>query len=93
MITIVRIVLVGAAIIVLMVVAQDRRWPQKVGVVAVCSAVGAPSSAPTGFWYSCKQGIVNGFPNLEADHCAYIGVVQHREIWQCDVPLASLPGA
>lgn len=91
--TIMRIVLVGATIVVLMVVAQDRNWPQKMGVVGVCAPVGAPSSAPTGSWYSCKQGLVNGFPALEADGCASIAIVEHREIWQCDRPLASLPGA
>ncbi len=88
-----RIVLVGATIVVLMVVAQDRRWPQKAGVVGVCTAASAPASAPTGFWYTCKEGIINGFPNLEADRCNNIAIVQHREVWQCDVPLASLPGA
>ncbi len=85
--TIMRIVLAGVAIVVLMVVAQDRHWPQKVGVIGVCSEVASPSSAPNGYWYSCKQGILNGFPNLEADRCNRIAVVQHREIWQCDVPV------
>ncbi len=91
--TIVRIILVVATIVVLMVVAQDRRWPQRAGVVGVCTATGAPASAPTGFWYSCKQGILNGFPNLEADRCTNVGIAEHREVWQCDVQLVSLPGA
>ena len=91
--TIIRIVLAGVAIVVLMAVAQDQRWPQKVGVVGVCSATAAPSSAPSGFWYSCEQGLVNGFPNLEADRCSNIAIVQDREIWQCDAPVESLPGA
>ena len=88
-----RIVLVGAAIVVLMVVAQDRRWPQKVGAVGVCTAVGAPPSVPTGSWYACKEGLINGFPNLEADQCKSFGLVQSREVWRCDVPLESPPGA
>lgn len=91
--TIMKIVLTGVAILALMVVAQNQRWPQRVGVIGACSGTAAPSSPADGYWYSCKQGIVNGFPNLEADHCANIGVVQHREVWQCDVPVASLPGA
>ncbi|MEO5632888.1 hypothetical protein [Gaiella sp.] len=91
--TILRIAVVGVAIVVFMAVAQDQRWPQKVGAVGVCGATAAPSSAPTGYWYSCKQGLVNGFPNLEADRCTNVGVVRDREYWQCDVPLTSLPGA
>ncbi len=91
--TMMKIVLAGVAIVAFMVVAQHQRWPQKVGVVGVCGTTAAPSSAPSGSWYACKEGIVNGFPNLEADHCSNLGIVQRREIWQCDVPLTSLPGA
>ncbi|MCY7301983.1 MAG: hypothetical protein LH654_02910 [Thermoleophilia bacterium] len=88
-----KIVLAGVAVVVLMVVAQDQRWPQKLGVVGACGATAAPSSAPGGYWYACKEGILNGFPSLGADHCSNLGIVQHREIWQCDMPLASVPGA
>ena len=88
-----KIVLAGVAIVVLMVVAQDQRWPEKAGVIGVCGATAALAPAPSGYWYACKEGILNGFPNLEADHCTNLGTVQHREIWQCDVPLTSLPGA
>jgi hypothetical protein len=90
--TIIKILLVGAAIVAFMVVAQDRHWPQKVGAVGACTAIAAPPEDPSGSWYSCKQGLINGFPNLETDHCARIGLVRHREIWQCDAPLGSLPG-
>jgi hypothetical protein len=88
-----KIVLTGVAIVVLMAVAQDRRWPQKAGVVGVCGPSAAPLSAPSGYWYTCKEGLVNGFPNLEADQCTRFGIVQRREIWHCDTPLGSLPGA
>ena len=88
-----KIFLVGAAIVGLMVTAQNQRWPQRVGFVGVCVATGAPSSSSGGYWYVCKQGIINGFPNLEGDHCDSIGLVSHREVWQCDRQLVSLPGA
>lgn len=91
--SIMRIVLVGVAIAAFMAVAQDRGWPSRVGVTSVCQATAAPLSAPNGYWYSCKEGLMNGFPNLEADHCSTLGIVQRREIWQCDIPLTSLPGA
>lgn len=88
-----KIILAGVAIVAVMVVAQDQRWPEKVGMVGSCVPTAAPRSAPGGAWYSCRQGLINGFPELEADRCTSAGIVQHRQIWQCEVPLASLPGA
>jgi len=91
--SIMKIVFAGVAITALMVVAQDRNWPQKVGVISVCGATAAPVSAPNGYWYSCKEGIVNGFPNLEGDNCTTFGIVHRREVWRCNAPVRSLPGA
>lgn len=91
--TLIKIALCGVAIVVLMVVAQDQRWPQKAGVVGVCAATPAPRSQPGGSWYACKQGLMNGFPNLEADQCDSAGIVESQEIWSCTLPLASVPGS
>jgi len=91
--TLLRIALVGVAIVAMMAVARDQRWPQRAGVVGTCSTTPAPRSQPSGAWYACRQGILNGFPNLEADSCSSVGIVAHQEIWRCTVPLASLPGA
>lgn len=90
---IIKIALIGVALIVMMGLARVERWPQRAGVVAVCVATTAPRSEPGGAWYACKEGLMSGFPNLEADSCSSAGVVQHREIWRCDAPLSSLPGA
>jgi len=87
-----KIVLTGVAIVALMLIAQDQRWPQRVGFVGVCTPTPAARSAPSGYWYACKEGIINGYPNLEADRCVNKGVTRKREIWQCDVALDSLPG-
>lgn len=76
-----------------MTTAQDQRWPQRSGMVGVCAATATPGSASDTFWYACKEGIINGFPNLEADRCVNAGVVQRREYWQCDRAVDSLPGA
>jgi hypothetical protein len=89
----IKIVLVGTAIVALMVVAQSQHWPRRVGAIGGCTTTAQPRSAPGGFWYACEEGIINGYPNLEADHCVSAGIVQKREIWQCDRALDSLPGA
>ncbi len=88
-----KIAVVGVAIIAMMGLARDQRWPQRTGVVAVCVTTPAPLSQPSGTWYACKQGILNGFPNLEAGSCSSAGIVSHQEIWSCSAPLNSLPGA
>ena len=89
----IKIAMVGVAIAAMMGVARDQRWPQRAGVVGVCLTTPAPHTKPDGAWYACSQGLMNGFPNLEADSCSSAGIVSHREIWNCDVPLVSLPGA
>ena len=91
--TLLKIAMVGVAIIAMMTVARDQRWPQRTGVVGVCVTTPAPRSQPGGTWYACTQGILNGFPNLEAGSCSSAGIVSHQEIWRCSVPLNSLPGA
>lgn len=87
----VKIALVGIAIITLMIVAQDQNWAQRAGVTATCYAVRAPASDSTGTWYACKQGLLTSFPSLESDGCQNVEIVNHREVWQCNRPLVSLP--
>jgi len=88
-----KILLIGVMIIAVMLVAQNQRWGERAGVVGTCTATAAPRSAPSGSWYACKQGLINGYPNLEMDKCSSAGLVQHRQIWRCERPPASLPGA
>ena len=90
--TLFKILLVGAAIIVLMGVARNQQWAQRVGVVGGCVATQPPRSEPGGAWYVCKQGVMTGFPNLEIDSCSSAGIVSHQEVWRCDAALVSLPG-
>ena len=89
----IKIAMVGVAIAVMMGLARDQRWFERGGVVGVCSATSAPYGQQDDSWYACSQGILNGFPNLEADSCSSTGIVSRHEIWRCTVPLTSLPGA
>ncbi len=87
-----KIALVGTAIVALMVVAQNQRWPQRAGIVGVCNAIPAPHSSADSRWYSCSEGLLSGYPSLGGDRCVTTGIVQAREVWQCDEALVSLPG-
>jgi len=89
----VKIAMVGVAIVVMMTVAREQRWPQRAGVVAVCTPTPAPNSGRDESWYACSQGLITGYRNLEVDSCTSAGIVAHREIWRCTRPLGSLPGA
>jgi len=91
--TLLKIAMIGVAFAAMMGVARDQRWFERAGVVGVCSAMPAPYGEKDDAWYSCKQGILNGFPNLKADYCTRQEVVAHRETWRCTVRLTSLPGA
>ncbi len=91
--TLIKIAMVGLAIAAMMGVARNQRWFERAGVVGVCMATPAPYGETGDSWYACKEGILNGFPNLKADYCSTQEVVANREIWRCTVPLSSLPGA
>jgi hypothetical protein len=88
----VKIAMVGAAIALLMAVAQSQHWPARAGVVGSCRTTLAPASQPTGYWYACKEGVLTGFPVLEADSCMSAGFVAKEEYWGCTRPLDSIPG-
>ncbi len=87
-----KIALVGVAIAVIMGMAREQHWFQRAGFVGVCAATTAPYGEEESTWYACKQGLLNGFPNLEADSCSRDRMVAHQEIWRCTVPITSVPG-
>jgi hypothetical protein len=89
----VRIAMVGVVIAAMLVVARDQRWFERSGIVGRCYATTAAGATSDDLWYACRQGILNGFPNLPADACSREVLVSHQEIWRCNVPLTSLPGA
>jgi hypothetical protein len=91
--TLIRILLVGVLATVLLVVARDRQWLERSGLLGRCSIVGAPLGQPSGgAWYLCKEGIMTGFPALEGDACESVGFVAKDEVWHCPAPLVSVPG-
>jgi hypothetical protein len=88
----VKIFLVAATIAVLMVVANDQHWSQRAGLTGSCWEVQRPAGQQQGTWYACKEGVLTGLPNLEPQQCSSAGMVAKDELWQCIVPLVSVPG-
>ncbi len=86
-----RILMVGAAIVAAMVFAQREHWLARAGLVGNCRTVAAPYG-DTAQWWSCRQGVLTGFPVLTRHDCDEHGIVLGRELWRCPTPLESAPG-
>ena len=87
-----RIFFVGAAIIAAFVVAKQEHWLARAGLVGTCQLVQAPYG-DTSQWWSCKQGLITGYPVLTQQQCDSQGFTAARELWRCPTPLDQAPGA
>ena len=88
-----KIALVGFFFIAMLGVAKNQHWLERGGLVASCQNIGTPyGQAPGRVWYLCREGIITGFPTLEADACVSMGLVAgKRELWHCPTLSASAP--
>ena len=87
-----RIFFVGAAIIAVFIVAKREHWLERAGLVGTCQVVPSPYG-DTGQWWSCREGLVSGYPVLTRQQCDSRGIIATRELWRCPTPLAQVPGA
>ena len=87
-----RIFFVGAAIVAVFVFAKRDHWLERAGVVGSCQLTQAPSG-DTAQWWSCKEGLMSGYPMLTQEHCDSQDVVARRERWRCPTPLTQVPGS
>jgi len=85
----IKIGIVAAAIAGLMFMAQSQRWFERAGLLARCQEATRPygSTQRTGQWWSCTEGAVSGFKNLERQHCENKGVIGHTQLWYCPTPI------
>jgi hypothetical protein len=87
-----RIFLVGVAIVAVFVFAKRDHWWARTGLVGTCQLATAPAG-DKGQWWSCREGILSGYPTLTQENCDSQGVVASREFWRCPTPLEQVPGA
>lgn len=87
-----RIFFVGAAILAALVAAKREHWFARAGLIGTCHLAQAPFG-DTAQWWSCRQGLITGFPVLTRQQCDSQGVTATREVWRCPTPLAQAPGA
>jgi hypothetical protein len=87
-----RIFIVGAAIVVALVVAKRDHWFERAGLVGSCRIVASPTG-DSAQWWSCRQGVMTGYPVLSRQQCDNRGIALNREFWRCPTPLETTPGA
>ena len=82
-----RIILVGFAIILAMIAIKDDRLLQRTGLVHSCRSVVAPAG-DTADWRACEPGKLAGAPDLTRESCTRGAVVGKIEYWRCPAPAA-----
>ena len=86
-----RIFFVGAAIVAVFVFAKRDNWLQRAGLVGTCQITPTPFG-DTGQWWSCREGLVSGYPVLTRQQCDSRSIIASREMWRCPIPLTTVPG-
>jgi hypothetical protein len=86
-----RILMVGAAIAAALVFAQREHWIARAGFVGTCRLAPVPIG-DTAQWWTCRQGLLTGYPVLTRHECVDQGIVLGRELWRCPTPLETAPG-
>ena len=86
-----KIILVAVLIAGTLALAKQNHWFERIGMVGTCTQLRAPSG-DDGQWWSCKQGVLTGYPTLRKDGCAPKGTQGGQEVWRCPTPLATVPG-
>jgi len=87
----IKIALVGVAIVAVLAVSKQQHWFERVGVTGRCTLVAAPGGE-TGQWWRCRQGVLTGFPTLPEDQCSTEGYARDDQLWRCTTPLTNVPG-
>jgi hypothetical protein len=84
----VKILVVLALLMAGLAAVQQQRVIERAGVTGSCEEVRSPVAEPSGpQWWSCKEGIVTGYPSLVKDNCTLEVVTKTRQVWRCAVPI------
>jgi hypothetical protein len=60
---------------------------ERVGLLGSCRAVATPRHGE-GAWQECREGRLEGRPDLRRDSCKSVGIVDGLEYWQCPAPVS-----
>jgi hypothetical protein len=82
-----RILLVGAALVAALIVVKDHRVLQRMHITGYCETYAQAKDG--GEWRACYAGHLEGRPSLELNGCKDRGLVGKAEVWRCPAPLAA----
>ena len=69
--------------------AKHEHVYEKIGVVGGCEQTAPPiSDTPSAQWWSCREGVLTGYPTLTRDNCRIYTVVPKRQLWRCPEAIA-----
>jgi hypothetical protein len=83
-----KLVIVAALIVAALAAGKQNHVFEKAGIVHQCTEVAAPIGQD-GSWQACKQGWLDGYPDLSIDSCDRMGQTAGREYWRCPAPLSN----
>ncbi len=81
-----RVVIASLLVIAVMVTVKDGRLLARAGLVGSCTVVAAPQGQ-SGYWHSCKEGKLEGRPDLSRKSCKSAGRAGALELWRCPTRL------
>lgn len=82
----VKIILAGATIVALLAIGQREQWFERAGVVGGCEVIATPFGQK-GQWWSCREGVLTGYPSLVRQNCDVTNTTQNRQYWHCPQPI------
>ena len=83
-----KIVLVLVALIASLVLLQQQHTFERIGVTGTCTEIQAPAAdVPGSQWWSCKEGLLTGYPTLVKDGCEMKVKTTVRQVWRCPVAI------
>jgi len=81
-----RLFVFAGVVFALMVVVKDGRALRSVGLFGSCRAV-TTSAGAAAESRECREGKLDGFPDLSRDACRSVRIVGPREWWSCPLGL------
>lgn len=83
-----KIVVAFALLVGALTVAHQQRVFERAGFTGSCVLVRAPvADAADVQWWSCKEGLLTGYPTLLKDNCDLKIVTTDRQVWRCPTPI------
>ena len=74
--------LVVALILAVMVAVKDGRLLREAGLLSTCTTLSS-YEGQTGYWHACREGRLEGRPDLSRRSCESHGVRGGYEYWRC----------